>query len=431
MKPKLTLPLLGLVTTTIASLAQQTPATPNTFGKDVEILQKSTDAVVLRQGEAAIIVVPAFQGRVMTSTASGDGGPGSGWINHALVSRGLNAKREGVNPIDEHMLAFGGEERFWMGPEGGQYSLFFAPGTPFDFAHWFTPPPIDSEPWATRHHTDTSITLSKDFSLLNHSNIRFEIRAERTVDLLSPQEIAEVLRTNLPDGVKAVAYRSHNTVTNMGGEPWTPQTGLLSIWLLCMFQPSPTTTVFIPYIEGREAALGPIVNADYFGQVPADRLKVGNGTIYFKCDGTQRGKIGIPPRRSKGIAGSYDPIAGRVTLLFAKNPSDSPGYVNSKWEIQKDPLSGDFINSYNDGPVDATGKQMGPFYELESSSPALALEPGKSASHIQTIIHLYGTEAALQKAVNALGLPGLDSIKQAFSDSLRETRKEPREKVSP
>ncbi|MCP4212712.1 MAG: hypothetical protein GY764_14745 [Halieaceae bacterium] len=62
-----------------------------------------------------------------------------------------------------------------------------------------------------------------------------------------------------------------------------------------MFQPSPTTTVFIPYQQGPENVLGAVVNADYFGAVPPERLMVRDGVIYFKTDGRERGKIGVTP----------------------------------------------------------------------------------------------------------------------------------------
>ena len=61
-------------------------------------------------------------------------------------------------------------------------------------------------------------------------------------------------------------------------------------------------------------------------------------------------------------------------------------YVNSKWEIQKDPFSGDAINSYNDGPVN--GSQMGKWYEIESSSPAAALKSNESLTHYHRTIHI-------------------------------------------
>lgn len=392
--------ILSLV---IASAASFLAAdTAPTFGGDAAFLQEYTDAIILRREDAAIVVVPEYQGRVMTATAQGNDGLSSGWINYELIKKGLLSPAQAKGKLEEHMYAFGGEERFWMGPEGGQYAIFFAPGAKFEFADWFTPDPIDTDMWKVKSKNRTQVELQHTFDLLNHSGTEFKVQADRKVSLLNNTQIAKLLKGEIPEGVDCVAYRTDNKVTNLGQDAWTRDTGLLSIWMLCMFQPAPATTVFIPYMKGPESEGGPIVNADYFGRVPPDRLKVEDGMIYFKADGKSRGKIGLPPGRSRGIAASYDPEAGRLTLLMFKQPREYPGYVNSMWELQQDPYGGDAINSYNDGPVDASGEQMGPFYELESSSPALALEPGASASHIQTILHLYGDQATLQSVVDKL-----------------------------
>jgi len=382
-----------------------------TFGKDAAFLQDNTDAIVLRRDNAAIVVVPEYQGRVMTATAEGNDGLSSGWMNYDLIETGILRSDQAKGKLEEHMYAFGGEERFWMGPEGGQYAIFFAPGAKFEFSDWFTPDPIDNERWKVTKKSRTMVELQHEFALLNHSGTQFRVKVDRKVSLLNNDQIAKVLKGDLPAGVNAVAYRTDNKVTNMGRKEWNKDSGLLSIWMLCMFQPSPTTTVFIPYIKGPESKRGPIVNADYFGRVPPERLKVDDGLIYFKADGKSRGKIGLPPERSKGIACSYDPAARRLTLLVFKQPREYPGYVNSMWELQDEPYKGDAINSYNDGPVDASGEQMGPFYELESSSPALALKPGASDSHIQTIIHLYGDQDALQSVLSKLVEADLGKIR--------------------
>ncbi len=389
---------------------------PGTFGYDAEFLKSRTDAILLKNRDAAIVVVPEYQGRVMTSTARGAAGSSSGWINYQLVEQGVLPPEEAAGKLDEHMYAFGGEERFWMGPEGGQYSIFFAPGKPFDFADWFTPDPIDNLPWKITEQSAGSVRFRTAFQLLNHSGTPFNVGVERTITLLNGNQAGELLGTEIPDSIDFVAYTSINTVVNRGDAAWQPESGLLSIWLLCMFQPSPTTTVFIPYKQGSEAKLGPAVNADYFGTVPPERLKAEDGVIYFKTDGTRRGKIGVSPERSLGMAGSYDPVAGRMTLLLYEPPKAYFGYVNSMWEMQDEPYRGDALNSYNDGPVDDSGEQMGPFYELESSSPALALDAGESGTHTQTIIHLYGKEAELQRVLDAVA-PGvtLAKIKTALS----------------
>ncbi|MEN8255981.1 MAG: DUF6786 family protein [Verrucomicrobiota bacterium] len=382
-----------------------------TFGYDAEFLKQHTDAIVLKDGKSRIVVVPEYQGRVMTTTAQGVNGASSGWINHELVEQGVLPPEQAKGKLDEHMYAFGGEERFWMGPEGGQYSIFFAPGKPFDFGDWFTPDPIDNLPWEVVEKKKDSLKFANEFALQNHSGTQFKVGVERTVKLMDGKKVGELLGTKIPSSLDLVSYQTVNTVSNKGEAAWEPKSGLLSIWILCMFQPSPTTTVFVPYKQGDESELGAVVNADYFGAVPPERLQSKDGVIYFKTDGNQRGKIGVTPERSTGVAGSYDPVAKRMTLLVYEEPKDtSNGYVNSMWEMQDEPFKGDALNSYNDGPVDESGEQMGPFYELESSSPALALQPGESGTHVQTIVHLYGDEADLQQVLSAIA-PGVELAK--------------------
>ncbi|MBE3070263.1 MAG: hypothetical protein IMZ66_08510, partial [Planctomycetes bacterium] len=102
-----------------------------------------------------------------------------------------------------------------------------------------------------------------------------------------------------------------------------------------------------------------------------------------------------------GILGSYD-AAGKVLTLaqFTFDPKRTD-YVNSQWKLQDAPFAGDVANSYNDGPPAPGAKPMGPFYELESSSPAAALEPGKSLEHVHRTIHLSGPEKALDAVARA------------------------------
>lgn len=57
---------------------------------------------------------------------------------------------------------------------------------------------------------------------------------------------------------------------------------------------------------------------------------------------------------------------------------------------QKNPYCGDVINAYNDGPTE-DGSMMGPFYEIETSSPGAELAPYESLIHTQKIIHLQET----------------------------------------
>ena len=377
-----------------------------TFGDDLEFLKKHTDVVVLADeaGMAKVAVVPLYQGRVMTSTAAGDDGLSFGWLNRELIASGKRL---------DHMNPFGGEDRFWLGPEGGQFSVFFKKGTAFEVKDWQTPEAVDWGAWEMVEKTDTSARFKKKISVTNYSGTTFDLEVDRTVRLLSPDAIKKHFRVTVTPDVQAVAFESDNRITNTGKAPWTKDKGLVSIWILCMFTPSPSTTVVVPYVEGPEDKLGPVVNDTYFGKVPAERLKVKPGVVYFKADGKQRGKIGLSPQRAKPVLGSYAAATKTLTIATYTKPDGVTDYVNSLWEIQKHPFKGDVVNSYNDGPVDG-GKPLGPFYELESSSPAAALEPGKSLQHIHRTLHLTGREGDLQIiAKTTLGV-GIDEIKTAL-----------------
>jgi len=206
-----------------------------------------------------------------------------------------------------------------------------------------------------------------------------------------------------------VGYTSENTITNTGEVEWSKNSGLLSIWILGQFISSPTNTVIAPFVPGSVEELGPVVNDTYFGKIPEDRLVIQDSIIFFKADGKQRGKIGFSPSRSKNYLGSYDADQKLLTLAFFNKPETDNGYVNSMWELQEKPFGGDVINSYNDGPLE-DGSQLGPFYELETSSMAAALKPGKSLSHLSKTIHITGEDEAINTIVTNLFGVELDLI---------------------
>jgi len=353
-----------------------------------------------------VIVLPKLQGRVMTSTAEGTQGLSFGWINRSLLASGKTV---------EHMNTYGGEDRFWIGPEGGQFSVFFKQGVPFDLEHWFTPAPVDTEPFELVTQSANSAQLKKDMKLSNYSRTVFDLRVDREVRVLEPYEAGDRLGVMSDDNVKIVAFESVNKITNTGAKAWEKETGLLSIWILGMFNPSPATTVVVPFEAGPENQLGPIVNDAYFGKVPADRLVVKDGVLFFRGDGQYRSKIGLSPQRAKPVLGSYDAVNKVLTIVQYNKPAEAFDYVNSMWELQDEPYKGDVVNSYNDGPPEPGAKPLGPFYELETSSAAAALQPGATISHVHRTFHLQGPEKDLDAiAKTVLGVT-IDQIKSAFS----------------
>jgi hypothetical protein len=379
------------------------PDSTKQYGFNRDFLKKHVDIVELRIAGSAITIVPAWQGRVMTSTADGDSGFSFGWINHELIASGK---------VLPHINAYGGEERLWLGPEGGQFSIFFRKGKSFIYDNWQTPAYLDTDPFQLISSTDSSVLLGNDITTENYSGTLLKLRIEREITLLSEKEIGKLIPADLKS-IKCVAYRSDNKLINKGEVKWEKRTGLLSIWMLGMFNPSPAVVIAIPVKPGDETALGPKVNDSYFGKISADRLKISGDHIFLKADGKSRGKIGIPPLRATGKMGSYDSENNILTLLICKLPDGKKEYVNSSWQIQENPFSGDVLNSYNDGPL-TDGSQMGPFYELETSSPAADLNPGESLSHIQYTVHLTGDVSELNKAsLKVLGV-SLEEFTGAF-----------------
>jgi hypothetical protein len=373
-----------------------------TYGYDLNFLKTHKKPVELKNGDARLVISPEYQGRVMTSSSDGENGLSYGWINHDLIGSG---------EIKKQINAVGGEERFWLGPEGGQYSIFFKNGSSFDFSEWATPACIDTEAFDIDEVNETSAEFSKTVSLKNYSDFEFNFNIKRKVSLLEDSDIKAKLGIVYQQSVKSVGYETINQLENTGSEKWEKETGLLSIWLLGMYNPSDEVTIIVPFKTDVESDY--IVKDDYFGEIPADRLKLQDGIVYFKGDGKQRGKIGIPPQRALPVIGSYDAINKVLTVVKCEIPEGVTDYVNSAWEMQEFPYKGDAINSYNDGPLE-DGSQMGPFYELETSSPALDLNVGETATYKQSTIHFEGTEEELNAICQQVFGISIGEVKAVF-----------------
>ncbi|HET6334130.1 MAG TPA: DUF6786 family protein [Polyangiales bacterium] len=377
------------------------------FADDLAFLRRYSEVIQLQDvaGQARVAVAPEYQGRVMTSTAGGDAGPSFGFIHRENV-----AKRERV----PHINVFGGEDRFWLGPESGQFGLYFPAGSKFELANWQVPEAVDWGPWLVLAHTPHEVRLQRDIQLQNYSGTTFVMHVDRAVRVLERPAIASAFGIELPASVSLVGYESENLIRNTGPEPWTKETGLVSIWVLGMYKPSAKTTIVIPFVAGPETELGPTVNDAYFGKIPSDRLKVETRALFFRGDGQSRGKIGISRPRARPIVGSYAAEGRMLTLVQYTLDPAATDYVNSMWQVQEHPYAGDVVNSYNDGPPEPGKRPLGPFYELETSSKAAELAPAEALTHVHRTLHVTGPREALDAiAQSALGVT-LAEIENAF-----------------
>ena len=390
----LTLALLGACVLGACGRPGPPAGAARTFREDAAFLASKGEVIVLRGADGAVAAVsPAYQGRVMTSAVAEDA-PGFGWINRDFIAAG----RTGTT-FDN----YGGEDRFWLGPEGGQYGLYFAPGKPFTFEHWQVPAALQEGAWAVAAQTDTSVAFSQAMTLANYGGAAFRMRVDRTVRLVGPEAAAAALGISLAPGVRLAAYETENRVTNTGAEAWRAETGLPSIWILSMYEPFDTSYVVIPFRRDAEGAAA--INDAYFGRIAPARLSVQDSFLVFLADGQARGKLGIGPASARPVMGGYAPGPGALTLVQYTLPEAPSRYVNSAWEQQSEPYGGDVVNSYNDGPVAPGAAALGGFYELESSSPALALAPGEAYTHRHRTLHLVGPPEALDRiAETVLGV---------------------------
>jgi hypothetical protein len=367
------------------------------FDKDPTFLKKFDSVVVLSSGSSKVVVSPKYQAKVFTSTA----GEGSsfGWINYEVFT---------ADP-DPHMNAFGGENRIWLGPEGGPFSLFFPEGFVMDFSNWKIPAAFDTEPWETVSASGTEVEMKKDMNFKNYAGSQLAISVGRKVKVLDQAAIRQSLNTDYDKNVKAVGYSTENVLTNSGTREWNDSTGMPCIWILDMFPPSVNTTVIIPF---KNDSIAQPATTNYFGEIPPDRIKYAGDVLFFKADGKHRSKLGIPVHAAKKIAGSYDADKKILTItVFDIDPNAK--YLNQVWDSQMPPFGGDAVNAYNDGPLE-NGRQLGPFYELESASPAAVLAPGQSLTHRHSVFHFVGSEETLDPICKQTLGVSLQQVKSAF-----------------
>ena len=181
----------------------------------------------------------------MTSSCEGLEGMSFGFVNRDFIAAGIP---------NQHFNNYGGEERMWISPEGGQFSLWFKPGVKEQrLDDWYTPPELNEGPWEVVSQLyKPDVCMSARMKLENNSGTQFEVEITRGVRLLTAADCQEIRPDGGHDshhGIKMVAYETINKIINLG-PAMSREKGLISIWILGMFNAGPETVVLAPYKPG-------------------------------------------------------------------------------------------------------------------------------------------------------------------------------------
>ncbi len=370
-----------------------------TFEETKELIEsKDMRTITLQRGpgKGALLLAPDLSGRIMAVSMDGPKGENFGFVETKSVA--MRGKDPQFNP-------YGGALRWWPGPEGGQFGLAFPPGTKeFTLDSWYISEEYNGRRFEVAYPQSgegTSALMGSEFSIENASGTRFHIGITSRVSLLndplmrSPRRLKTLTETRQGNR-EHFGYLVETTFENLSNDPMRKETGLVSIWMLGMYEAGPKTFVIAPF---EREGTGKIVTDTYFSPdgISADRLVVDEkgGYLLFRADARQRSKIGLSRARASTCIGSVD-FSRRLFTVWTFPIRRRMPYVNSLWEHQQSPYAGDVTNSYNDDG------NFGNFYELECSSHALALGPRERFCFPLEIHHYRRPREQLRALANEL-----------------------------
>jgi len=278
--------------------------------------------------------------------------------------------------------------------------------------NWSVPVAMDGGPRTTVRQDERSVSFEDRMELVNVAGTAFTVSTERKIEALPRADVGALLAHELPAGVEIVAFRSSNRLSWAAAPPADTLVGL---WVLGQFKPGERSWVRVPFRGDAagptgtpQAAADAAIKKDYFGIVPADRLRLltptnpqSFGFAFFRADSRLRSKIGLSRAGATGWIGAWDEERGVLTLVNHSLPPVTAAVPDCDWRVPNPHAAkGDVATSYNNGGEPA-------FFELESLSAALAGQPDASVVHVSTTIHLAGDRGALRDIAQRLLHAGL------------------------
>ncbi len=381
----------------------------------VSLLEESGfEAFVLtgRDPKRVVVVSPAMVGRVMATGLDGVDGGTDSWIYEEQIKKGATTSGPGGQ-----WAAFGGDERIWYAPEGGQFALFF-PSEQQNMEDYLVPEVLNSTRYRlTELAADgRSIRFAAPIHLKNIKGTEYDLEVTRRIEVLDdcPYTVGH------GDAVEFTGFESRTWTRNTGDEPITKERGALATWTVGMFPSYPRSIVVLPYRVGPESELGPAVNTEYFNtdMIPTDKAlgdkpydnywAVKDNFALVKTNGNVHTKIEMGPKRSLGRAASIDLEHDTLTILeFRQYPEMD--YTASYWlPYDGDPHEGAAISIFSL----AGDLGVPPFHELECLSPTLLLDPGQQYCHISRTYRLRGDKDAIAEICRRYFHADMESLRE-------------------
>jgi hypothetical protein len=372
-------------------------AQANTFKDDLHFLKQYDQPIVLTSSDkkSQIVLSAKHQGRVFTSTLSGDTGISHGWINYDA----LKSSTSGV----------GGEDRFWLAPIGSQYSLFYPKGKAIKESNWRVPASFIDEAAQVTKQSLSSVSFEKNYHVENHIGTPFSVKLNRAVTLFTGNEIEQALDVIIPVSIDSVGFGSANKLTNTG-KAWKNKTGLITPWIMGMFKGHDNAVAVFP-LSAEQLSITAIPS--YLYPLNNDRLETKKGVVYFKVDGKYRSKMGIKAEQAKPIMGYFN-AENNVLTIITFSFENGQQYPDAQEGVVNTPYNGDVISSYNHGAMDGSLLTQSSFFELESSAQLLPLQRGESITHYHQTYHFSGQRVALSQLSHQLLGVTLEEITSAL-----------------
>lgn len=356
----------------------------------VRLLEDTGNTYVLLRGTrdpgTVVVAAPSLVGRVLCTGIDGLEGETESYILPDEIRKGHRPSGPGGTWNN-----FGGEERVWLAPEGGRFSLFFPEGEAQTMDTYTVPEPLNSTRFQTVEGSESrdSVTCMASISLTSVRGTVYEIRMIRRVRLLEGSPFS----MGYGDRVRVVGFETSTTVFNAGDAAWTRETGAPAIWTLGQFKAGKRRIVVVPYRRGQTGSDQDAVSTENFRllnpggtQGLTAYFRVDQQCVLFRVNGGAQTKLEFPHKTATGRIGAVDLAHPVLTIVESRVYPELDYVAGYALPYSGDPYDGGASSSF----VLSRESTIPPFFEMESCSPALFLQPGESYEHVSRTYHIRG-----------------------------------------